>query len=517
MTHLCPGNNNALSTPVFDVSAHSAPHTRWCSSLGACCTHTFSTMKRIYSHSPNHFPSSLYKRFSAMISLRSFRLPKLVVKLILPFVLALLVVVTVLYTTDVDTSIIDTKYMSIVSLLDSTKASLRPSKSGAIIAPQNVQLTFNPMKKGSPKEILAQNQKVYDAVLAQKIHEPKDFDIESIRPPKDPSDYVRENATIIALVRNNEIAGIKRTLRQFEQSFNAKFQYPYTFLNDEPFTETFKEKIRSFTQAEVEFVHIPAEIWNKPASIDRQREREAMEQLAKEDVAYAQKESYHNMCRFYSGNFQDLPALQKYKYYWRIEPNVRFYTNLNYDVFKYLAGTKKLYGFTINLYDIRQSVRTLLPETLSFLNKGENYKYVNKNGAFQWITENQQNPKIAEETGGYSTCHFWSNFEIADMDFYRSDAYSNWFKHLESTGKFYYERWGDAPVHSLGLALFADKSKLHWFRDIGYYHMPYTNCPNNDNTKGCNRGKFDDSGHNLDQNCMATWIDYEMENLGAIY
>ncbi|KAF8000147.1 hypothetical protein HF325_005076 [Metschnikowia pulcherrima] len=384
-----------------------------------------------------------------MILLRSFRLPKLVVKLILPFVLALLVVVTVLYTTDVDTLIIDTKYMSIVSLLDSTKASLRPSKSGAIIAPQNVQLTFNPMKKGSPKEILAQNQKVYDAVLAQKIHEPKDFDIESIRPPKDPLDYVRENATIIALT----------------------------------------------------------------ASENERR----WKQLAKEDVAYAQKESYHNMCRFYSGNFQDLPALQKYKYYWRIEPNVRFYTNLNYDVFKYLAGTKKLYGFTINLYDIRQSVRTLLPETLLFLNKGENYKYVNKNGAFQWITENQQNPKIAEETGGYSTCHFWLNFEIADMDFYRSDAYSNWFKHLESTGKFYYERWGDAPVHSLGLALFADKLKLHWFRDIGYYHMPYTNCPNNDNTKGCNRGKFDDSGHNLDQNCMATWIDYEMENLGAIY
>ncbi|OBA17980.1 glycosyl transferase [Metschnikowia bicuspidata var. bicuspidata NRRL YB-4993] len=404
-----------------------------------------------------------------------------------------------------------------LSFLDGATAAILPGGSGSTVAPQNVDFKFVPRRNGDRNQILAHNQKVYDQVLAQEIHEPRDFDMDSIRPPQDPRDYSRENATIIALVRNNEVAGIKRTLRQFESNFNAKFQYPYTFLNDEPFTESFKERVRALTKADVQFVHIPPEVWNKPASIDLARERQAMDQMEKENVAYAKKGSYHNMCRFYSGLFHDLPELQKYKYYWRIEPNVRFYTDLNYDVFKYLAGTKKIYGFTISLYDIRQSVRTLLPETLRFLNQGDNYKYVDPNGAFQWITENQQNPHVTEATNGYSTCHFWSNFEIADMDFYRGDAYRNWFNHLEATGNFYYERWGDAPVHSLGLALFADKRKLHWFRDIGYYHMPYTNCPNNENTKGCTTGKFDDSGHNLDQNCMATWIEYEMESLGAIY
>ena len=33
----------------------------------------------------------------------------------------------------------------------------------------------------------------------------------------------------------------------------------------------------------------------------------------------------------------------------------------------------------------------------------------------------------------------WSNFEIADMDFWRGEAYSAFFEYLDSLGGFYYE------------------------------------------------------------------------------
>ena len=39
------------------------------------------------------------------------------------------------------------------------------------------------------------------------------------------------------------------------------------------------------------------------------------------------------------------------------------------------------------------------------------------------------------------------------MDFFRGPAYRKFFDTLDSTGKFFYERWGDAPVHSIGVAL----------------------------------------------------------------
>ena len=75
------------------------------------------------------------------------------------------------------------------------------------------------------------------------------------------------------------------------------------------------------------------------------------------------------------------------------------------------------------------------------------------------------------------TLSVWSNFEIADMDFWRSEAYSTFFDYLDNTGGFYYERWGDAPVHSIGAALLANKSQVHFFRDIGYRHPPFQRCP----------------------------------------
>lgn len=71
----------------------------------------------------------------------------------------------------------------------------------------------------------------------------------------------------------------------------------------------------------------------------------------------------------------------------------------------------------------------------------------------------------------------WSNFEIGDLDFFRSEAYAAFFDHLDASGNFFYERWGDAPVHSIGVALLLPIEQIHYFHDIGYYHVPFWNCP----------------------------------------
>lgn len=42
---------------------------------------------------------------------------------------------------------------------------------------------------------------------------------------------------------------------------------------------------------------------------------------------------------------------------------------------------------------------------------------------------------------------------------------------------FMIQRWGDAPVHSIGAALFLPRSRIHFWDEIGYEHNPYTHCP----------------------------------------
>jgi alpha 1,2-mannosyltransferase len=80
------------------------------------------------------------------------------------------------------------------------------------------------------------------------------------------------------------------------------------------------------------------------------------------------------------------------------------------------------------------------------------------------------------------------------QDFWRGDAYSAYFDYLDKTGNFYYERWGDAPVHSIAAALFLSKNQIHFFDEIGYEHNPYTHCPSTEEAWkrgkcGCNREK----------------------------
>jgi alpha 1,2-mannosyltransferase len=50
----------------------------------------------------------------------------------------------------------------------------------------------------------------------------------------------RANAAIVILARNGDLSGVVTSVKQMEDRFNKKFQYPYVFLNEQPFDEQFK-------------------------------------------------------------------------------------------------------------------------------------------------------------------------------------------------------------------------------------------------------------------------------------
>jgi hypothetical protein len=125
----------------------------------------------------------------------------------------------------------------------------------------------------------------------------------------------------------------------------------------------------------------------------------------------------------------------------------------------------------------------------------------------------------------YTGCHFWSNFEVGRLAFFRSPAYRQLFAHLDQAGGFFYERcvaaclpaclpagasclqawprhsrcrpnlprsmpphptlchpaapcaascaayrWGDAPVHTLAAAALLDRQQIRFASDVGYAH-----------------------------------------------
>ncbi|KAJ1028523.1 hypothetical protein NDA16_001689 [Ustilago loliicola] len=268
----------------------------------------------------------------------------------------------------------------------------------------------------------------------------------------------KANATFVVLCREGEINGILESLLLLETTFNDRphHRYPYVFLNDKPFSDNFKLRITRAVSSSVEFGLVPPEMWDIPSHIDLDKARKSWAKASSRGMPYGGSQSYRQMCRFQSGFFFRHPLVLKYKYYWRVEPSVKFFCDLTeFDPFRFMQQKKK-YGFVLAMHEIPGTVPTLWIHVRN------------------WYEKNRD---LLAPNNMFSLIHFWSNLEIVDMDLYRSDAYLSFFNHLDQAGGFFYERWGDAPVHSIGAALLLDKSEFHYFDNIGYYHAPIMHCP----------------------------------------
>lgn len=300
-------------------------------------------------------------------------------------------------------------------------------------------------------------------------------------------DQLAENATFLVLCRNEDLHAMLETIQSVNDRYNVRFCHDWVFLNDEPFDEYFITGVSQMVPGgKVSFGQVPSDQWGPPAWVDPGLARARQQALLAKNVYKADSTSYRNMCRYFLGFFFRHSLVLPYRYYWRLEPGVRFYCDTGYDVFRWMRRLQKRYGFTLSLFEYRDTIETLWETSKSYFS--------------QLSLPDNNLIKFVENTDGtYNLCHFWLNFEVADLDFFRSREYLDYFDHLDRSGGFYYERWGDAPVHTLAAAHLLQKSDFHWFGDFGYFHSPYLQCPLGktylENRCSCNpAGDFETTG-----------------------
>ncbi|CAH2352889.1 probable mannosyltransferase Ktr5p [[Candida] railenensis] len=359
----------------------------------------------------------------------------------------------------------------------------------------------------------------------------------------------KANAALVVLSRNKELNDVVKSMKSLERHFNQWYNYPWVFLNDEPFDDEFRKTVARYTKSEIEFGLIPKKEWDFPEDVDAAELEESIESQGDRRIMYGNLESYHKMCRFYSGYFYEHELVKKRDWYWRVEPDVEFYCDITYDPFLQMEKNNKKYGFTVMINDLYYTLPGLFKETKKFIKKqesamGERFKLgslwklfihdskittgnyetrkkyddlsnqkevfiemelniltekflalenkkdsmvMGDGGVYQRIVDHivkkmKSRPKLWEDRldrEEYNLCHFWSNFEIARTDLFNSPTYKAYFQHLDASGGFYKERWGDAPVHSLGVAMMLELDEVHYFRDIGYRHSVLSHCPKN--------------------------------------
>ncbi|KAJ5677778.1 uncharacterized protein N7477_003411 [Penicillium maclennaniae] len=283
----------------------------------------------------------------------------------------------------------------------------------------------------------------------------------------------RVNATFVTLARNSDIWDIAKSIRTVEDRFNRNYNYDWVFLNDNEFDDDFKKLTTSLVSGTTHYGRIPKDHWSYPEWIDQDKAKEAREEMDRKKIIYGGSESYRHMCRYESGFFFRHPLMMNYEYYWRVEPSIELFCDIGADPFRFMKENDKKYSFVISLYEYYETIPTLWDSVKKFMKNHP--EHIPEGNAMDFISED----------GGesYNKCHFWSNFEIGSLEWLRSKEYIDYFSSLDQDGGFFYERWGDAPVHSIAAAIMLKKEQIHFFNEIAYYHVPFTHCPIDEQTR----------------------------------
>ena len=134
-----------------------------------------------------------------------------------------------------------------------------------------------------------------------------------------------------------------------------------------------------------------------------------------------------------------------------------------------MERNNKTYGFTITVKELRETV----PNIFRYASAYKRKKNMKSKGLWEMFLEQPENkdsplpkddPKYKDplpedilntEPGhgnlpdidpdamdgeSYNMCHFWSNFEIARLDWFRSKEYEEFFEMMDRSGGFWMER-----------------------------------------------------------------------------
>ncbi len=128
-----------------------------------------------------------------------------------------------------------------------------------------------------------------------------------------------------------------------------------------------------------------------------------------------------------------------------------------------MIENNKTYGFTIAVKELRETV----PNIFRYASAYKRLNNITSQGLWEMFVEPQdpkkeenKDPNLPEEVlqndpnrhaappidpeamegEKYNMCHFWSNFEIARLDWFRSKEYNDFFEMMDRSGGFWMER-----------------------------------------------------------------------------
>ena len=151
------------------------------------------------------------------------------------------------------------------------------------------------------------------------------------------------------------------------------------------------------------------------------------------------------------------------------------------DPFQHMIRANKTYGFTIAVKELKETVPNIFRYAAAYKRKNN----IQSQGLWEmFLEQREEEPKslpkddpkyqtplpeeiLSTEPGHgklpdidpeamegetYNMCHFWSNFEIARLDWFRSKEYNEFFEMMDRSGGFWMERVGRSILNEYKLS-----------------------------------------------------------------
>lgn len=252
---------------------------------------------------------------------------------------------------------------------------------------------------------------------------------------------------IVYLSRECDVPDLRLSLSLLERHFLRRYPYPIIIFH-EGLTPASQETLLAATTAPLSFQQIEFQL---PAAAKGQ----AIPVRSKTGHGIG----YRHMCRFFSGEIYHHPALSDFEYYWRLDTDSYILGQIKYDVFSFMRKEGLIYGYL----DIFRDEPAVI-EGLGALTQ-------------EYARDNRlQTPTLnaAFHSGTYDGSAYYTNFEISEINFWRSKQYQDYFTRIDQSLGIYLHRWGDAPIHFLGVSMLLNPSRVHRFTNIPYKHQTFT-------------------------------------------